>query len=174
MDRWRRGNGWTTLRRTRLLAPSAPITTPARCVPSVGVDAHAVRVNGHVGDARAGHAALPRGARHRAGPRRRRRGLQRSATVGPCASSGERHDGRAATSRIEESRRPNHALRKPRAVDGVGDHRQGAAGDAAAAWLLARMRRVEDRDARAAPRERIGRPRPGRTRADDAQRHRAH
>src|SRR5262249_19634548 len=66
-----------------------------------------------------------------------------------------------------ESRRAYHA-RGRLAIRQRRRHQfEGAAGHAAAAGLLARMRRIEERHARAALREPVRRPRSRRSRADD-------
>ena len=52
-------------------------------------------------------------------------------------------------------------------ADRLGAERQRTAGDAAAARFLPRMRRVEDRDLSAAPREVVCGPRAGRSSTDD-------
>ncbi len=79
----------------------------------------------------------------------------------------ERDDRRVSTMRVDEARGTDRAPGKHVLPQGIGDERQRAAGDAAAARFFSRMRRVEDRHARAAPRERVGRPRARWPRADD-------
>ena len=68
---------------------------------------------------------------------------------------------------MREARGPDDGPRKRGRVDGVGHERERAPGHAAAARFLARMRPVEDGDARPAPSEHVRRTRAGRTRADD-------
>src|SRR5437667_4553069 len=53
------------------------------------------------------------------------------------------------------------------AVERATDDGEGAAGHTAAARFLARMRRIDERHARAARRERVCRPRAGGPRAND-------
>jgi hypothetical protein len=80
-----------------------------------------------------------------------------SSLVTPCAK----------TEGVSEPGRANERARKLRRIDFVRDQRQGATGDTAAARLLTRMRCIEDGDARTAPGEHAGSPRPGRAGADD-------
>jgi hypothetical protein len=69
--------------------------------------------------------------------------------------------------RVAESRRTNRRSIDRRGWNRVGDDGERASRDAAAARFFARMRRIEDRDARPLARERIRRPRTGRPGADD-------
>ena len=86
---------------------------------------------------------------------RDRQGARRAATRARCARC-----------RVHEARRANRD-RRERAVEGLGDQVQRAARQPAAARLLARMRRIDERHPRSAPSQQVRRPRPRRPRADD-------
>jgi len=60
--------------------------------------------------------------------------------------------------RTREAGGSDHRARERRRIDGIGHERQGAAGDAAAAGLFARMGAIEDGDANASARQHVRRP----------------
>jgi len=93
----------------------------------------------------------------------RRRGEQRAVEIGPAGddeiAAGKLDARRAGPRGVDEARRANRAGGKRLVRERVADEGQRAPGDAAAARLLARVRAVHDRHARAAARERPGGPR---------------
>ena len=130
-------------RRTRLFAPSAPMTNDARWRPRVGRR----RVTPRVSTRDVRHARPhERGAGPLGGGQQRR-------VEARAAGDDERARRRAAPTASTRAASPLRQKRADRiavrgndaAIDRVGDERQRASGDAAAARLLARMRPVEDR-----------------------------
>ena len=80
----------------------------------------------------------------------------------------ERNGRASASSGLDKPRRTHPACGDARVTDSRCNQFERAPGDAAAARLLTRMRRIDQRDARAAPRERIRRPRACGAGADDS------
>src|SRR5207245_4153955 len=87
--------------------------------------------------------------------------------------SGQPHGGRAAVGGVDKARDADHAGGEASDVKRAANQREGATRDAAATRFFARVRGIEERHACAAPRERVGGPRSGRSRADDRDVHRA-
>ena len=145
-----RGTARASRRRTRLLAPSAPTSDAARdTLPSAVVDVERRRRSRATSVTRAATSVRARAAGGVEQQRRRTRVRLATTSAPPSVERRPSRDAVAARRRRTAPARMRTGG-SARGVDRVGHERQRASGDAAAAGLLARMRGVEERHARAA------------------------
>ena len=147
-----RANGRASFLRTTLVAPSAPKHLVELVRTAIGADDHARPVTGEIDDffGNKARAGCYRGIGERAIEHRAAQDEERTVGCGPRSISATCA---AALTGLRPSRIVTTTCRQRVEVDDVADERERAAGQPAAARLLARMARIEQRDRRARARQ---------------------